>query len=138
MSAARASERICPLAGILRAGDSATDHQVDVLGYLFGGALAHQFARDYPHRVRGLIRAGTLTGLGGIRHPARPMQLLRPAKIRAERVRRSRMARLVGGRSGRDPAALAAYERSRLVEPPTPAGDRHQVRTMAGWSSLNG
>ena len=110
--------------------------RVDVLGYSFGGALAQQFARDHPQRVRRLILAGTLPGLGGAQHPARMFQLLRLARTRDEHERAVRVARLVGGRSGRDSEVLAVYERNRLEQSPTAAGHRHQMRTIAGWSSV--
>jgi len=37
---------------------------VDVLGYSFGGALAQQLARQHPQRVRRLVLAATIPGLG--------------------------------------------------------------------------
>jgi poly(3-hydroxyoctanoate) depolymerase len=110
--------------------------RTDVLGYSFGGALAQQFARDHGERVRRLILAGTLPGLGGAQHPARVLQVLRAANARDERERLARVARLVGGRSGRDPAVLAVYERNRQANPPTLEGYRQQMRTISGWSSL--
>jgi len=109
---------------------------VDVLGHSWGGALAQQFARDHPLRVRRLILAGTLPGLGGVQHPARPVQLLRLAKVRDNNERRKRMAGLVAGRSGRDPASLAIYEANRAAQSPSLEGYRSQMRTIAGWSSL--
>jgi poly(3-hydroxyoctanoate) depolymerase len=110
--------------------------RTDVLGYSFGGALAQQFARDHGDRVRRLILAGTLPGLGGVQNPARVLQVLRAGETRDERERLARVARLVGGRSGRDPAVLAVYERNRLANPPTLEGYRQQMRTISGWSSL--
>lgn len=121
------------VAGLL---DQLGHERVDVLGYSFGGALAQQFARDQPHRVRSLILAGTLPGLGGVQHPARVVQLLDLAKTRDEAERRVKMARLVGGRSARDPSALAVYEEARRANPPTPRGYRQQMRTISGWSSV--
>ena len=110
--------------------------RVDVLGYSWGGALAQQSARDHPERVRKLILAGTLPGLGGLQNPARPFQLHALSKARDARTRRARTAQLVRGRSGRDPAALANYERLRALAPGTLAGRKHQMRTILGWSSL--
>ncbi len=110
--------------------------RVDVLGHSWGGALAQQFARDHPGRVRRLILAGTLPGLGGVQHPARPAQLVRLSRTRDESKRRTKTARLLRGRSGRDPAVLAIYERNRLAQPPTDAGYRAQMGTIAGWTSL--
>jgi pimeloyl-ACP methyl ester carboxylesterase len=42
------------------------EEAVDVVGYSFGGALAQQFARDYPHRVRRLVLGATTCGWGGL------------------------------------------------------------------------
>ena len=46
------------------------------------------------------------------------------------------MARLLGGRSGRDREVLAVYERNREANPASLGGYRHQLRTISGWSSL--
>jgi pimeloyl-ACP methyl ester carboxylesterase len=110
--------------------------RTDVLGYSFGGALAQQFARDHPERVRRLILAGTLPGLGGVQNPARPIQVLRAAKTSDERERQAKISRLLAGRSGRDPDVLATYERNRLENPPTLEGYKSQMRTISGWSSV--
>jgi pimeloyl-ACP methyl ester carboxylesterase len=110
--------------------------RTDVLGYSFGGALAQQFARDHPDRVRRLVLAGTLPGVGGVQNPARPMQVLRAAKTRDPVQRQVKISRLLGGRSGRDPAVLAVYERHRLENPPSYEGYKAQLRTISGWSSI--
>jgi pimeloyl-ACP methyl ester carboxylesterase len=111
--------------------------RADVLGYSFGGALAQQFAHQHPTRVRRLILAATIPGLGGIQNPAILMRMANPRLISMESDRRqATVARVVGGRSGRDPAVLAIYERARLVNPSTPEGYRSQLRSLAGWSSL--
>jgi pimeloyl-ACP methyl ester carboxylesterase len=50
--------------------------------------------------------------------------------------RQKQVARLVGGRSGAHPEALAVYERNRMLTPTNARGYRAQVQTLLGWSSL--
>jgi pimeloyl-ACP methyl ester carboxylesterase len=110
---------------------------VDVLGYSLGGALAQEFAHLYPHRIRRLILAGTIPGLGGVQNPLTVIEMFDPRLVVAGPDRRMRkVARLVGGRSADDPAVLLAYERRRLRHPPTLAGYRFQLRAVMGWSSI--
>jgi pimeloyl-ACP methyl ester carboxylesterase len=130
---ARMSELAELVGDLLRAMDC---DRADVLGYSFGGALAQEFAHQYPRSVRRLVLAATLPGLGGLQHPARPVQLLSMVATREPERRRERMARLLGGRSGRDREVLAVYERNREANPASLGGYRHQLRTISGWSSL--
>lgn len=110
---------------------------VDTLGYSFGGALAQEFAHRHPRRLRKLILAGTIPGLGGIQNPRTVLEMLDPRMAVAGSEKRMRkVARLVGGRSGADAATLEVYEANRLVHPPTLAGYRFQLRTIIGWSSV--
>ena len=48
---------------------------VDVLGVSWGGALAQQFAKDYPDRCNKLVLAATSTG--AIMVPGRPQAILK-------------------------------------------------------------
>ncbi len=130
---ARMSELAELVAGLLHAVDC---DRVDVLGHSFGGTLAQEFAHQYPRSVRRLVLAATIPGLGGLQNPARPVQLLSMVATREPERRRARMARLLGGRSGRDPEVLAIYERNREANPASLGGYRHQLRTISGWSSL--
>jgi poly(3-hydroxyoctanoate) depolymerase len=57
--------------------------QVDVLGVSLGGAIAQQPAHQAPHRVRRLILAATMPGLGGV--PGSPRALLAMATPRRYR-----------------------------------------------------
>ncbi len=110
---------------------------VDVLGYSFGGALAQEFARQHPRRLRKLILVGTIPGLGAVQNPRTVIAAFDPrlAGAGSER-RRRKVARLVGGRSGSDPSVLDVYERNRLRHPPSVAGYRFQLRALTGWSSI--
>lgn len=122
------------VAGIL---DQVQCDRVDVLGYSLGGMLAQQFAHQHPTRVRRLILAGTIPGLGGIQNPLTILRTLDPRLLNVRsHSRRDRVSRLVGGRSGADAAALAVYERNRTAVPPSPGGHWLQLRSLIGWSSL--
>jgi pimeloyl-ACP methyl ester carboxylesterase len=123
------------VAGLL---DELHADRVDVLGYSFGGALAQQLARQHPSRVRRLILAGTNPGLGGLQNPLTVLQMCDPRlhSTGAAVGRADKVSRLVGGRSGSDPAVLAVYERNRLAHPPNASGFRLQLRALLGWSSL--
>jgi pimeloyl-ACP methyl ester carboxylesterase len=110
----------------------------DVLGYSFGGALAQQLAHQNPGRVRRLILAATIPGVGAVQRPSVIVNLLDPrfrSAAGANR-RQEQVARLVGGRSGADPDTLAVFERNRMLMPTPPGGYRSQLQTLLGWSSL--
>jgi pimeloyl-ACP methyl ester carboxylesterase len=130
--------RMRELAGVVAAGLDRLDLQrVDLLGYSFGGALAQEFAHQHPGRLRRLILAGTIPGLGGVQNPRTVIEMFDPRLAVAGSERRMRkVARLVGGRSGADPSVLEVYERNRLRHPPSPAGYRFQLRAITGWSSI--
>jgi pimeloyl-ACP methyl ester carboxylesterase len=110
----------------------------DVLGYSHGGALAQQFTHQYPERVRRLILAGTIPGLGGIQNPRIAMQAFAPGMQTntSTELRQAKVARVVGGRSGSDPAVLEVYERNRMLHPPSARGYRLQLYAISGWSSV--
>lgn len=110
----------------------------DLLGYSFGGAVAQQLAHQNPQRVRRLILAATIPGLGAVQRPSVVINLLDPrlrSAIGANR-RQQQVARLVGGRSGADPDTLAVFERNRMLMPTAPSGYRSQFQTLLGWSSI--
>jgi pimeloyl-ACP methyl ester carboxylesterase len=110
---------------------------VDVLGYSVGGALAQEVAHRHPRRLRKLILAGTIPGVGAVQNPRKVIEFFDPRMAAAGTEQRMRkVARLVGGRSGTDPAVLAAYEENRLLHPPSVAGYRFQLRAVIGWSSV--
>ncbi|HEX3607015.1 MAG TPA: poly(3-hydroxyalkanoate) depolymerase [Candidatus Dormibacteraeota bacterium] len=110
--------------------------RVDVLGYSFGGALAQQLAHQHPERVRRLILAGTMCGVGV---PANPLVLaLMATPLRY--YSRSHLARIspviYGGQSRRDPEVLRRHLAARLTRPPSMLGYQWQLYALAGWSSL--
>ena len=110
---------------------------VDVLGYSLGGALAQELAHRHPARLRRLILAATIPGVGAIQNPRRMIEFFdRRFAVAGSDLRMRRLARLVGGRAAADPATLLAYEQRRLRHPPSESGYRLQLRAILGWSSL--
>jgi poly(3-hydroxyoctanoate) depolymerase len=111
--------------------------QADVLGYSFGGALAQELARRAPERVRRLVLCATGPGLGGV--PPKPMaalMLATPARYYHPRLLELTLPYIAGGRTRRDPSALAAHAGERLAKPPGPLGYAYQLYAAAGWTSL--
>jgi poly(3-hydroxyalkanoate) depolymerase len=109
--------------------------RVDVLGYSFGGALAQQVAHQSPERVRRLVLAGTMCGIGV---PANPLVLaLMATPLRYHsRTHLERIApRIYGGRSRTEPEVLRHHLEARLERPPTMLGYQWQLYALAGWSS---
>jgi pimeloyl-ACP methyl ester carboxylesterase len=110
---------------------------VDVLGYSLGGALAQELAHRHPRRLRKLILAATIPGVGAIQHPRTTIEFFDPRlSVAGSERRMRRLARLVGGRAAADPAILAAYEENRSRHPPSLKGYRFQLRAILGWSSV--
>jgi poly(3-hydroxyoctanoate) depolymerase len=111
--------------------------RVDVLGYSFGGGLAQELAHRAPGRVRRLVLCATAPGLGG--SPPRPMaalMLATPARYYHPRLLELSVAHIAGGRTRREPGALARHAGERLMHPPSPLGYAYQLYAVAGWSSL--
>jgi poly(3-hydroxyalkanoate) depolymerase len=112
--------------------------QVDVLGVSFGGALAQQLAKDHPDRVRRLVLCGTSAGFVGV--PPKPLPalfLMSPARYYHPALFRFMLPRIVGGRTARDPAVLAAQAGPRLSRPPDPIGYAYQIYATSGWTSIH-
>ena len=112
------------------------DGPVDVLGVSWGGALAQQFARQYPVRCRRLILASTSPGV--IMVPAKLSVLTKLIGARRytdpdylQRVG----AQIYGGAYRRDPGLLG--EHSRHMQPPRGRGYLYQLMAAWGWTSLH-
>jgi poly(3-hydroxyalkanoate) depolymerase len=108
--------------------------RVDVLGLSFGGAVAQQLARSAPNRVRRLILAATVCGLGGVPgSPAALRYLADPRVLSSRRQLERASPALFGGRMGRDPGLAAE-----LPWGPSPSvrGYAWQLVAMTGWTSL--
>jgi poly(3-hydroxyalkanoate) depolymerase len=125
------------LAGMmLRLLDRLGYEQVDVLGYSWGGALAQQFAFQYPTRCRKLILAATSTG--ALSMPGRwsvmskmlsPRRYLDPAYL-------AQIAPDLYGGEYRDPELARAYAFSRQSTQPSTRGYSYQLLAGLGWTSL--
>lgn len=126
------------LAAVLRGvlGKIGVRGQVDLLGLSWGGALAQQFAFQYPRCCRRLILVSTGTGV--LMVPGRPRVLLRmltPRRFLDHRYAARIAGELYGGSVRRDPAIV-----ERLFDRQLMAGSRvgylHQLLAGSVWTSL--
>jgi poly(3-hydroxyalkanoate) depolymerase len=109
--------------------------EVDVLGVSWGGALAQQFARQFPHRCRRLILAST--GTGAFMVPGRPSVLLKLATPRRY-LNPSRMEDIApdiyGGKARSDPQAVSKH--TGAIKARGARGYYYQLLAGTGWTSL--
>ncbi len=111
--------------------------QVDVLGVSLGGAIAQQLARQAPHRVRKLVLAATMPGLGGM--PAAPAVLLRmstPRRYQDPEYFRAVAGQLYGGRSRLAEGSPVHGSAARFAAPPSWSGYLQQLYAVQGWTSM--
>jgi poly(3-hydroxyalkanoate) depolymerase len=108
---------------------------MDVAGVSWGGAVAQQFARQYPHRCRKLVLIATAPG--SIMVPARLSVLLKLVSPRRY-IDRSYMAAIAaeiyGGAFRDNPALVASY--ASATSKINGLGYLYQLLAAAGWSSL--
>ena len=111
------------------------DGTLDVLGISWGGAVAQQFAFDFPKRCRRLILAATSPGalmvpgkIGAILKLASPRRYTDPDFLR--RVG----ADLYGGAYRKNPELL--HHHARHIKPSGGLGYAFQLLAGAGWTSL--
>ncbi len=122
------------VAGLL---DALGYRRVDVLGHSFGGILAQELARRWPRHVERLVLCATSPGLGGT--PPKPLAallMLTPVRYYSRSVAERVVPIIAGGRTRRDPRALASNLIYRLASPPTVTGYVHQLYAVTGWTSL--
>lgn len=109
--------------------------EVDVAGVSWGGALAQQFARQYPALCRKLVLMATSPG--SIMVPGRLSVLLKLASPRRY-VDRSYMgaiaAEIYGGAFRDDPALVASH--ANAITDVNSLGYFYQLLAVVGWSSL--
>jgi poly(3-hydroxyalkanoate) depolymerase len=111
------------------------DGAVDVLGVSWGGALAQQFAFQYPRRCRRLVLAATSAGslmvpgrLSVIAGMANPRRYRDPAHLR------DKGPALYGGALRTRPDLLQRH--GRHVRVPHGRGYLYQLLATLGWTSL--
>lgn len=130
--------RMPSIAGVAAGIITALGHtQVDVLGVSLGGAIAQQLAHQAPHRVRKLILAATMPGIGGV--PATPDVLLKmctPRRYRDPTYFRKVAGSLYGGRSRTAGGSPVHDDARRFAAPPSYAGYFGQLFAITGWTSL--
>jgi poly(3-hydroxyalkanoate) depolymerase len=109
---------------------------VDVLGLSWGGALAQQFAFQYPRRCRRLILVSTATGC--VMVPGKPRMLakmLTPRRLIDGEYAAAICADLYGGSARTDPELVNGLLDRQLM-----AGSRvgyvHQLIAGAFWTSI--
>jgi poly(3-hydroxyalkanoate) depolymerase len=109
--------------------------ELDLLGISWGGALAQQFAYQYPARCRRLVLVSTATG--AIMVPGCPSVLARlatPRRYRDPAYLSAVAAHLYGGRLRSNPELAAMY--GRTVRSGGPKGYYWQLLGSAGWTSI--
>jgi poly(3-hydroxyalkanoate) depolymerase len=110
--------------------------QVDVIGVSWGGALAQQFARQYPARCRRLVLAATSTG--AIMVPGRPSALskmITPRRYLSPTFMQKAAGAIYGGEARRDPHLMSAHT-SRIIAPQF-MGYLYQLFAGMGWTSIH-
>jgi poly(3-hydroxyalkanoate) depolymerase len=111
--------------------------RVDVLGVSFGGGVAQQLAHQAPTRIRRLVLAATMPGVGGI--PGRPRALLAMATPRRyfdPNYYLQIAGRLYGGEARRNPERSLDDSAARFIRPPSWGGYLAQLYAIPGWSSI--
>ena len=110
--------------------------QVNVIGVSWGGALAQQFARDYPERCKKLILAATAAG--AVMVPGKPKVLLKMASPRRY-IQPSHgvkiAADIYGGAFRRDPKLAMSH--AAKVRSSGKVGYDWQLLSGLGWLSIH-
>lgn len=114
--------------------DELEEPRVDALGISWGGALAQQFALQYPESCRRLILAATSTGhlmvpprLDVLLHMSSPLRYFSRSYFSA-------IAGAIYGGDYRTDRALVRRHAS-LLRPPSPWGYLAQLYAISGWTS---
>jgi poly(3-hydroxyalkanoate) depolymerase len=110
--------------------------QVDVVGVSWGGALAQQFARQYPQRCRRLVLAATSPGV--VMVPGRPSALSKmvtPRRYLSPSYMQKAAGDIYGGEARRNPKLVAAHV-ARVI-PPQFMGYVFQLFAGMGWTSIH-
>ncbi len=109
---------------------------VDVLGISLGGAIAQQFAHQYPGRCRRLVLVSTAPG--AIMVPGRPSVLLKmvtPRRYSDPAHMASIASELYGGRIRDDPSLIKGH--AGAMQAGGSVGYYWQLLGIAGWTSIH-
>jgi poly(3-hydroxyoctanoate) depolymerase len=109
----------------------------DVLGVSFGGAVAQELTLRNPHRVRRLVLASTMCGLGGV--PGSPLSaalLATPLRYYSPAFMRLTAKTLYGPTIATEGDILRDQINARRARPPTLWGYVGQLTAVTGWTSL--
>ena len=113
---------------------------VDVLGLSWGGLLAQKLAIDHPERLRRLVLAATMPGLGSLPgQPSAVLRLMTPRRYYSSSHFNRIAPSLYGGRA-RTHGEMGAELQHRLARPPSPLGYMAQLvttSTYSGFASLH-
>ena len=110
--------------------------RTDVIGFSYGGAIAQQFAYEYPARVRRLVLAATNYGLGSFfGKPAAMAAMATPLRFHSAAYFEWVAADVYGGVTGRDTAKRSSASGARRRLPPSSYGYAMQLLGGVGWSS---
>lgn len=110
--------------------------RVDVIGVSWGGALAQQFARQYPDRCRRLVLAATSPG--AVMVPGKPSVLAKmvtPKRYLSPTYMQKTAPDIYGGEARRDPRLMSAHA-SRVIAPQF-MGYVFQLLAGMGWTSIH-
>jgi len=115
--------------------DSLGYQQVDVLGVSWGGALAQQFAFQYPNRCRRLILVST--GTGAFMVPGRPailMKIATPDRYQDPVYMEQNAGDIYGGKMRTQPEL--AHEFAHTARLGSVFGYFYQMLGAVGWTSI--
>ncbi|MFT6365286.1 MAG: poly(3-hydroxyalkanoate) depolymerase [Candidatus Azotimanducaceae bacterium] len=115
--------------------DTLGHSQVNAIGVSWGGILAQQFARAFPHRCKRLILAATTPGVTMV--PGKLRVLLRmsnPRRYRDRDYMREIAGEIYGGSLRTD--TVNVREHANVVLPPSIRGYYYQSLAVLGSSSL--
>jgi poly(3-hydroxyalkanoate) depolymerase len=115
--------------------DQLAYRQVDVLGVSWGGALAQQFAFQYPRRCRRLILVSTGTGALMVPgHPSVLAKMVTPRRYQDPAYMAQIAGEIYGGKIHRQPEL--AREFTQTARFGGMLGYFYQLLGAAGWTSL--
>ncbi len=109
--------------------------QVDVAGVSWGGALAQQFARQFPRRCRRLVLCAT--SAGAVMVPAKLSvlaKLITPRRYLSRDYMHRAAPEIYGGEIREQPELIRDH--SGRIVPPTTQGYLYQLLAGLGWTSL--